>query len=99
MDRIIFHVLLGILIPFNVLCNSPEIEPKVGDICHVEAEKFYPGVWELYSSDELICNYWQFLDIDEPEFDTEADTGESEAFSDTEPTFRFCDAEDEQCAE
>ena len=30
-------------------------------ICHVEAEYFYPGVWEKYSTDELICNYWKFL--------------------------------------
>ncbi|HHF3982870.1 TPA: hypothetical protein ACPO69_000933 [Haemophilus influenzae] len=36
-------------------------DPHEGGICHVEAEYFYPGVWEKYSTDELICNYWKFL--------------------------------------
>ena len=36
-----------------------------GGICHVEAEYFYPGVWEKYGEKELICNYWKFLDDEE----------------------------------
>lgn len=36
-----------------------------GGICHVEAEYYYPGVWEIYSENELICNYWKFLSEDE----------------------------------
>ena len=36
-------------------------EPHIGGICHVEAEYFYPGVWEKYWKIELICNYWKFL--------------------------------------
>lgn len=41
--------------------NSPDI----GEICHVEANYYYPGVWERYSETELICNYWKFLDLDD----------------------------------
>ena len=37
-------------------------EPHIGGICHVEAEYFYPGVWETYGESELICNYWKFLE-------------------------------------
>ncbi|TYB21581.1 MULTISPECIES: hypothetical protein [Aggregatibacter] len=33
----------------------------VGEICHVDADYFYPGVWERYGEKELICNYWKFL--------------------------------------
>ncbi|OOF36537.1 hypothetical protein BKK47_11570 [Rodentibacter mrazii] len=36
-------------------------EPHEGGICHVEAEYYYPGVWERYGENELICNYWKFL--------------------------------------
>ena len=36
--------------------------PHIGDICHVEAEYYYPGVWEQYGKNELICNYWKFLE-------------------------------------
>lgn len=36
-------------------------DPHEGGICHVEAEYFYPGVWEKHGTDELICNYWKFL--------------------------------------
>lgn len=36
--------------------------PDIGKICHVEANYYYPGVWERYSDTELICNYWKFLD-------------------------------------
>ncbi len=36
-------------------------DPHEGGICHVEAEYFYPGVWEKYGEKELICNYWKFL--------------------------------------
>ena len=28
----------------------------VGEICHVDADYFYPGVWERYGEKELICN-------------------------------------------
>ncbi|OOF81954.1 hypothetical protein BKG92_07475 [Rodentibacter ratti] len=35
--------------------------PHEGGICHVEAEYYYPGVWEKYGENELICNYWKFL--------------------------------------
>lgn len=36
-------------------------DPHEGGICHVEAEYFYPGVWEKYGEKELICNCWKFL--------------------------------------
>ncbi len=39
--------------------------PHEGGICHVEAEYYYPGVWERYGENELICNYWKFLSEDE----------------------------------
>lgn len=35
--------------------------PHVGGICHVDADYFYPGIWERYGEKELICNYWKFL--------------------------------------
>lgn len=40
------------------------INPTTGEICHVEADYNYPGVWEPYSETELICNYWKFLGDD-----------------------------------
>lgn len=39
--------------------------PHEGGICHVEAEYYYPGVWERYSENKLICNYWKFLTEDD----------------------------------
>lgn len=36
--------------------------PNVGEICHVEADYYYPGIWDRYSKTDLICNYWKFLD-------------------------------------
>lgn len=38
----------------------PTFEIHEGRICHVEAEYFYPGIWEKYGENELICNYWNF---------------------------------------
>lgn len=59
------------LIALFMLClTSPplyaddETTPQVGDICHVEADYYYPGIWESYSDTELICNYWIFLGDD-----------------------------------
>ena len=57
------------------------IDPHEGGICHVEAEYFYPGVWEKYGEKELICNYWKFLgDEDRRTLESELneDTTESE---------------------
>ena len=56
-------------------------DPHEGGICHVEAEYFYPGVWEKYGEKELICNYWKFLgDEDQRTLESELneDTTESE---------------------
>ena len=56
-------------------------DPHEGGICHVEAEYFYPGVWEKYGEKELICNYWKFLgDEDRRALESELneDTTESE---------------------
>ena len=56
-------------------------DPHEGGICHVEAEYFYPGVWEKYGEKELICNYWKFLgDEDRRTLESELneDTTESE---------------------
>ena len=56
-------------------------DPHEGGICHVEAEYFYPGVWEEYGEKELICNYWKFLgDEDRRTLESELneDTTESE---------------------
>lgn len=60
--------------------NLATASPKIGDICHVEADYFYGGVWEEYNQDELVCNYWKFFseeqqiklensDIDDDYFD------------------------------
>lgn len=52
-----------------------------GGICHVEAEYFYPGVWEKYGEKELICNYWKFLGNEDRrtlESELNEDTTESE---------------------
>ncbi|OOF77039.1 hypothetical protein BKG93_05350 [Rodentibacter ratti] len=48
-----------LLIPVSLIANIRD--PHEGGICHVEAEYFYPGIWEKYGENELICNYWQFL--------------------------------------
>lgn len=56
-------------------------DPHEGGICHVEAEYFYPGVWEKYGEKELICNYRKFLgDEDRRTLESELneDTTESE---------------------
>lgn len=56
-------------------------DPHEGGICHVEAEYFYPGVWEKYGEKELICNYWKFLGDEDPrtlESELNEDTTESE---------------------
>ena len=56
-------------------------DPHEGGICHVEAEYFYPGVWEKYGEKELICNYWKFWgDEDRRTLESELneDTTESE---------------------
>ena len=56
-------------------------DPHEGGICHVEAEYFYPGVWEKYGEKELICNYWKFLGDEERrilESELNEDTTESE---------------------
>lgn len=56
-------------------------DPHEGGICHVEAEYFYPGVWEKYGEKELICNYWKVLgDEDQRTLESELneDTTESE---------------------
>ena len=53
------------LLPFFLISLMVEAnirEPHIGGICHVEAEYFYPGVWEKYGESELICNYWKFLE-------------------------------------
>ncbi|WP_143530792.1 hypothetical protein [Rodentibacter myodis] len=47
-------------------------DPQEGGICHVEAEYFYPGVWEKYGENELICNYWKFLnEVDKEALESE----------------------------
>ncbi|MDP8185354.1 hypothetical protein [Phocoenobacter skyensis] len=38
-----------------------QYQPKIGDICRVEADYYYAGTWEKYKDDELICNYWKYL--------------------------------------
>ncbi|HHF4335539.1 hypothetical protein [Haemophilus influenzae] len=47
----------------DVVANTRD--PHEGGICHVETEYYYPGVWERYGENELICNYWKFLSEDE----------------------------------
>ena len=58
--------------------------PKVGDICHVEADYFYGGVWEEYNQDELVCNYWKFfseeqqIQLEHEDIDSDYSNDESE---------------------
>lgn len=61
-----------VLIIFNIPFS--EATNKVGEICHIEAEYYYPGKWEKYNEDELICNYWQFLGLEEFESDNISDS-------------------------
>ena len=38
--------------------------PVVGGVCHAEQEDyFWAGNWELQHN-ELVCNYWQYIDFD-----------------------------------
>ncbi|MGR3808226.1 hypothetical protein [Pasteurella testudinis] len=60
---------LSIAILCILLSPTLAIAVEVGDICHVEAEAYYPGTWEEYGDDELICNYWRWLGIENPEFE------------------------------
>mgnify|MGYP001686115833 FL=1 len=60
MKHYLFFVTAIIVISFKSVANIRN--PHEGGICHVEAEYFYPGIWEKYGENELICNYWKFLD-------------------------------------
>ena len=60
MKYYLFFVTAITVISFKSVANIRN--PHEGGICHVEAEYFYPGIWEKYGENELICNYWKFLD-------------------------------------
>lgn len=55
--KLLLFILAILFIPESFGIYSP----AAGKICHVEADYYYPGIWELYSETELICNYWKFL--------------------------------------
>lgn len=63
MKHYLFFVTAIIVINFKSVANIRN--PHERGICHVEAEYFYPGIWEKYGENELICNYWKFLDDEE----------------------------------
>lgn len=72
MKQHIFLLLSIVLIPDSLVANIRD--PHEGGICHVEAEYFYPGVWEKYGENELICNYWKFLsEVDKEALESELD--------------------------
>ena len=58
MKHYLFFI-IAMVISFKSVANIRD--PHEGGICHVEAEYFYPGVWEIHGENELICNYWKFL--------------------------------------
>jgi hypothetical protein len=62
MKHYLFFVTAIIVISFKSVANIRN--PHEGGICHVEAEYFYPGAREKHGDNELICNYWKFLDED-----------------------------------
>lgn len=75
---VLLKLLLFFLISLRVEANIRD--PHIGGICHVEAEYFYPGVWERYGENELICNYWKFLgDEDRQVLESQLSGEESEA--------------------
>jgi len=48
------------LLPFFLISLMVEAnirEPHIGGICHVEAEYFYPGVWEKYGENSCQHDY------------------------------------------
>lgn len=55
--KLLLFILAILFIPESFGIYSP----VAGKICHVEADYYYPGIWEHYSETELICNYWKFL--------------------------------------
>lgn len=79
------HVILLISLPAKA-----EKSELPGDICHVEVEDeaFYPGLWEPYGKNELICNYWQFLDIDDEEIQFDEGNEENEWIPNDNNDFR-----------
>mgnify|MGYP003086521791 FL=1 len=71
-------------------------DPHEGGICHVEAEYFYPGVWEKYGEKELICNYWKFLGDEERRIlESELNEGETESENEYGDEYSDYDSQDE----
>ncbi|MDC2825740.1 hypothetical protein PHA51_06775 [Rodentibacter pneumotropicus] len=60
-----FFILCVTLQNTKVVANIRDPHEHEGGICHVEADYYYPGVWERYGENELICNYWKFLSEDD----------------------------------
>ncbi|MCX2961011.1 hypothetical protein [Rodentibacter caecimuris] len=72
-----------LLIPVSLVANIRDLHE--GGICHVEAEYYYPGVWEKYGENELICNYWKFLsEVDKEELESELNDDNAEAENEIE---------------
>ncbi|ANF60572.1 hypothetical protein A6046_01130 [[Haemophilus] ducreyi] len=65
--RILAVLILIGLLNTEAVANTNIREPHVGGVCHVEAGAYFPCIWEKYTDTELICNYWQFLGIDNGE--------------------------------
>ncbi|WP_077477632.1 hypothetical protein [Rodentibacter trehalosifermentans] len=84
-----------LLIPVSLVANIRD--PHEGGICHVEAEYFYPGIWEKYGENELICNYWQFLsEIDKEMLESELNEDTNEVgYDETEVDNSDYDSVDE----
>ncbi|WP_077421149.1 hypothetical protein [Rodentibacter trehalosifermentans] len=61
--RQFFILCITVIQGIEVVANIRD--PHEGGICHVEAEYYYPGIWEKYGENELICNYWKFLSEDD----------------------------------
>ncbi|MDG2961688.1 hypothetical protein [Exercitatus varius] len=62
-------ILLLILISFSTQAA------KVGEICHVEADFYWGGIWQPYENNQLICDYWTINGI---VFDDDEEVSEEE---------------------
>lgn len=84
---------LLLMLVILVISTKSFVNDKIGEICHVEADYYYPGVWERYSETELICNYWKFLGDEDREI-LESQLNENEE-SESENDYGDYDSYDE----
>ncbi|TYG35276.1 hypothetical protein FW755_09320 [Lonepinella koalarum] len=55
--------------------------PKTKDICHVESDYYWSGIWVPYGDNQLICDYWTINNL---VFDNDENVTEDDYYEDSE---------------